>query len=225
MLYLTATVKTLSMNNQKAVATSFLLLLSAIIILGAISYRVIQQEKEKLAFINENCQSKLTINGSIAFFNGMDVFDTAAIERIGTMSPVEAAPFIPINEFAINDQPLLFHSADRTQTLVDSRYFSELIRVDAISADNEVNIGTAKPELLSQWTPGEIIRFLLESEIIKTYVHLDAELCLIEVTDNEQVYEERYNAIHSFCTNKCQEEAYQFTVWLEKPTGMLSVNP
>jgi len=71
--------------------------------------------------------------------------------------------------------------------------------------------------------PSASVLFLLQAQIIETYWHLEAELCMVSEEDKPESYRAQFRGVHRYCTNSCEEDAFAFTVHINKKTGGLSL--
>ncbi len=143
-------------------------------------------------------------------------FPAATIDP-ATMRAVQATA-----AFQIQDQPLLWFSADRTRAVLDARYFEALTQADAtrISSGQKLTLGKIKPAA-RVLPPATLARFLMTSGIILTFAHIESTLRLEkETTSSEGRYEARFTGSHLFFTNERNERPLAFLVVIE-PDGTL----
>ena len=115
--------------------------------------------------------------------------------------------------------------ADRTAAFVNGRYFGDLTVADATALSEPVEIGVAKPALLSAWPPERIIRFVLVSGIVRTFAHAHAELALRKRVTGTVRHVETYDATHVYFTNEENRVRYGFALSLTVGSGRLAVMP
>lgn len=173
------------------------------------------------------CKNSLTVSDYNGFTAGLDVPDRARVNlvRAVAIDPFKYIPMTQLEMFHLNeDAPFLWMTPDRKEAVVDQRFFSDLKVVEVVGGlKEEVQIGTATPELLRRMPPAIIARFLLQSEIIRTYWHLKAELCPTAETQTADLYEQRFFATHTYCTNECLVKPYTFTIRINKHTDAITV--
>ncbi len=110
------------------------------------------------------------------------------------------------------------------KVVVNNKYFSELTLRDATDVDERQMIGSYV-DTSTTYTPREIITFLLKSQIVGTYWHLHADLCLTQEDEDDVMYRAHFTGSHEYCTNECISEDYEFAIELNKQTGQLSLLP
>lgn len=132
---------------------------------------------------------------------------------------------LPWNE-KYNDSIVIAH-LNRSDIAKDTlfmnvEYFSDLKYVNAVSSEKGT-VGSIKPALLEKLSYRDVAFLLMHTEHIRTYMHLEAKIKLIEEEDTESLYSAKYDAIHSYCTNDCYDDEYKFSVTIDKKTGVVSV--
>ena len=135
----------------------------------------------------------------------------------------EAYPHLAV--YQVNSEMMLGKDKVKKRVVINSRYFSTLAKVDAtrLPAGTVKSVGkyldTSSPLL----SPRQIVRFLLEAQIITTYWHLESELCLTKEKDGKDVYVSEFTGVHRYCTNQCKTDSLEFTVTIDRNTGDISV--
>lgn len=129
-----------------------------------------------------------------------------------------------LKKYMIGAQPLLGAGRDK-KVLVNNKFFTRLTRVDAtrISKDEVKVIGNYLERSFSSTSAKTIAKFLLESQIIETFWHLEARLCLYREDDGKKEYVAYYHGVHSYCTNECLDKKFDFAIRVNKETGELSI--
>lgn len=107
----------------------------------------------------------------------------------------------------------------------DSR-FSELTILDATRPKEYSDKGgeqVGKLKNLSKVDFRGAAVYLVKNQILKTYWHLGAKVCLAdENTDKlDTLYAAHFIGTHEFCTNECETEALDFRVMIEKDSGFI----
>ena len=175
----------------------------------------------------ETCQQKLLITRTDCPWVGM----TDSYEKEQATKLVKAhalgsthTPFAALKAF---DQPdvLLAKDAHLKEVHISERYFSGLRRGDAtrLGKGIEHQIGTFRDLSFKRLGPRQLVLFLLQAQIIETYWHLEAELCMVSEEDKPESYRAQFHGVHRYCTNSCEEDAFAFTVNINKKTGGLSL--
>ena len=173
------------------------------------------------------CSNPFVIKGHNGFAAGLDGSVKATVNQIRAveLDPFKYIPMTQLEMFHLEeDVPFLWMTPDRKEAVVDQRFFSDLAVIEVVGGlPQETQIGLATPELLRRMPLPIITRFLLQSEIIQTYWHLKAELCPVSENQTADLYEQNFQAQHSYCTNECVTQPYTFTVRINKRTGAITV--
>lgn len=138
---------------------------------------------------------------------------------------IKALPFDgSVTPFVIDTVPADFVGLDRDEhVVVNNTYFSDLTTVDATDTSERRMIGTyIGPE---SHTPKNVIISLIKSQVISTYWHLQADLCLTQEDDTDSVYRAHFNGSHEYCTNECITEDYEFIIEYDKESGDILLPP
>lgn len=125
--------------------------------------------------------------------------------------------------YDVGDGPLLGRSEERRRVVVNKKFFSDLKRVDAtrIGTNESKTIGKFLELSFASLTPRTLVRFLLDAEIVETYWHLESKLCLVREVDGPNAYLASFSGVHSYCTNECSDDHFQFALRVDKRTGEL----
>lgn len=134
-------------------------------------------------------------------------------------------PFEPLQSLTLDDQPLAWTTASN-KVVVNNEIFSDLrfIKVTGF-------MGDAAPTVIGQITETDledaewrtVLEFLLKSHIVKTYAHLESELCLEEEVNSDEEYKAHFSGVHRYCTNDCYEKPLDFSVIVDKKTKNITV--
>ncbi len=120
---------------------------------------------------------------------------------------------------------LLAVSGENGNIVVNSDYFSDLVKTDATTVENPTIIGEYKDLAFKDQSPREVVEFLLQSQLITTYWHLNSDVCLVSETDLEESYVANFDASHYYCTNECVTEEYSFSIEIDKESGEIMLLP
>lgn len=107
---------------------------------------------------------------------------------------------------------------------VESAFFSDLDRPDAtrLAPGATAPIGTLKA-LPPGLTWADVARFLVWSQIIRTYVHVEAWLCPGPVQDDAAVYRLELRGEHTYFTYDRNTDPLAFAVRIDKVTGEMRI--
>ena len=173
----------------------------------------------------ETCQQKLLITRADCPWVGM----TDSYEKEQATKLVKAqtlgnthTPFAALKDFDLPDV-LLAKDPQRKDVHINERYFSDLRRGDATRLGKGIEhpIGNFRDLSFKRLSPRQLVLFLLQAQIIETYWHLEAELCMVSEEDKAESYRAQFRGVHRYCTNRCEEDAFAFTVHINKKTGGL----
>jgi len=177
----------------------------------------------------EDCPNKFTVSrggGFTALLNEQDRANVSIIQAV-VIDPFKYLPMTLLEKFHLEeDIPFLWATPDRKEAVIDQRFFGDLYVVDVTSEvreGKEKQIGIATPELLRRLPLSVLTRFLIDSQVIKTYWHLGATLCPTRENQTADIYEQTFHGKHSYCTSECYTKAYNFTVRINKKTGAITV--
>lgn len=125
------------------------------------------------------------------------------------------------------DKPdvLMVRDIRQKSVAVNSRYFSDLHRGDA------TRLGMGQTHVLGKFLdltftrlkPSELVMFLLKSQVIETYWHLEAELRLLRIEDSPAAYRALFHGVHTYFTNDRNEQSFAFVVAIDKKTGEMTL--
>jgi hypothetical protein len=127
--------------------------------------------------------------------------------------------------YQINSEVLLGKDKVNKRVVINNRFFSTLEKADAtrLPAGSAKSVGKYLDTSFLLLSPGQIVKFLLDAQIITTYWHLESELCLIGEKDGKDEYAATFTGVHRYCTNQCKSDSLKFTVTIDRNTGNISV--
>jgi hypothetical protein len=147
-----------------------------------------------------------------------------AAKRVKSVA-LNAGTYEPLPSLTAFDRPdmLMGRSEKRKEVVVNKRYFSELKRGDAtrLGMGQEQVIGSFRDHAFKRLKADELVRYLLRSQIIETYWHLEAKLCMFREENQPSSYRAFYRGVHTYCTNSCNDQAYSFVVTIDKRSGAM----
>jgi hypothetical protein len=109
------------------------------------------------------------------------------------------------------------------EPVVSSRYFSPLARVDAtrIEPGQKKEIGTFFGASSSTLKFRDVVLFLLESQVVTTYWHVESILCLVSEDNSTELYRAYFRGKHIYYTNRYNEEKLDFVLGIEKASDRM----
>lgn len=111
------------------------------------------------------------------------------------------------------------------EPVVSPRCFSPLTRVDAtrIETGQRKEIGKLRCVPGNDISYRDIVFFLLESQVITTYWHIESVICLVSEDDSQDTYRASFRGTHMYFTNARNEDKLDFSIIIEKETGAISL--
>lgn len=143
-----------------------------------------------------------------AAFDFQQRFAAADIDR-DTQIPVAATA-----AYQIGQTPLLWWNAARTEAVVNAAVLSDLTVVDAtrLSAGSAETVGQLSELGVGHIAGRDLVKFLIAARIVATYVHIGAELCIVDERDGADGYLARITGQHTYFTNARHVEPLAFTI-------------
>jgi len=160
------------------------------------------------------CLQTIYTDNNIPYLQNLDTQDT--IKSIDFDSNQESITPLSNSEIFATDN-------STSNLVVNEKYFSDLNKVDATRIEDAKLIGITTTYIQEKLTPREIFTLLIETQIIQTYWHLGATICLETEENTPENYIANYSASHEYCTNKCQSEEYTFQINLNKESGEIKI--
>lgn len=153
-----------------------------------------------------------------AAFDFQQRFAAADIDR-DTQIPVAATA-----AFQIGQTPLLWWNAARTEAVVNAAVLSELRVIDAtnLAAGSTEAVGQLSELGVGHIAGRDLVKFLIAARVIATYVHIGAELCIVDEHDGPAGYQATVTGQHTYFTNAKHVEPLAFTVTID-PAGVIAV--
>ena len=133
--------------------------------------------------------------------------------------------FVPhLASFTFEGTPFLAIDRKNRRVVVSSRCFSELRRPDVtnLPAGEEIVMGRILAANLLERAP-ELVEFLLESQLIETYHHLEASLKCIEQNNTKTAFAASFTGRHVYYTNDRNEASIAFRIRIDKKTGEITL--
>jgi hypothetical protein len=149
--------------------------------------------------------------------------ESAARTVRATALPAEGyAPLASLARFDAGGPMLLGRSEGRREVAVNAALFSALARADATRPQKEpIPIGRYADTDFRRMKPRELVEFLLVSQVVITYWHLESELCLVEESDDGTWYAASLRGSHVYFTNQRHEEGISFLIRIGLKTGQM----
>ncbi|HOX45864.1 MAG TPA: hypothetical protein PK668_19845 [Myxococcota bacterium] len=174
-----------------------------------------------------NCEQAWVISRGDSPWQGY----TSSAEEESAGKHIQAVPLRPdfevpkhLSRYVSGGKPLLAIDRKARRVHVEAAYFGDLERPDAtrLGKGAQASLGTLK-KLPAGLSHADLARFLVESQLVQTYWHLEARLCPGSVQDDAGAYRIELRGTHSYCTNRCQDDPVEFAVRLDKQTGAMTI--
>jgi hypothetical protein len=144
---------------------------------------------------------------------------------IAAVAMVDAFERVPhLESYALQKEPFLAIDRAGRRVVLNERFFSTMNRVDVtrIRAGERQEMGTVRDQRLIE-SPRSLIAFLIESQLIISYVHIEATLVLEKMLHTAEEVTAFFTGTHTFYTNERNDETLAFRVHLNKKNGLITV--
>ncbi len=135
----------------------------------------------------------------------------------------DGAADLALPSLAEFDKPdiLMIRDAAQKKVSVNSRYFSDLERGDAtrMGMGQVHSLGKFIDLSFTRLKPRDLVMFMIKSQIIETYQHLEAELRFLRDEDLPDAYKAYFYGVHTYYTNERHDKKFAFVVTIDKKTG------
>ncbi|HEY3449603.1 MAG TPA: hypothetical protein VGK67_24835 [Myxococcales bacterium] len=141
------------------------------------------------------------------------------VAAVADLSKLERVPHLA--KYDLAGKPLLAIDRERRRVVVSGEHFGDLERADG-TRSGVTRMGTVHSAALKA-RPRELVLFLVEAQLVQTYWHLEAKVCLDSEEDGAKQYRARLSGTHLYFTSRRNEKPLSFQVTLDKATGALTV--
>jgi hypothetical protein len=133
--------------------------------------------------------------------------------------------FANLDKYKIKDKNLIGKHKDKKIMAVEKDFFSDLSKVDAAIRDKNKTeiIGIFNLDFLKIIDNQNLVCFLIEAQIINTYIHVESNLCLYNEENDDTYYKSYFKGEHIYFTNKKNIGYLDFSVYINKKTGEISI--
>jgi hypothetical protein len=205
----------------------FITTLGCVALLGASAATASAPPGPEGQAVQQTCSDEWVVRRGDSPWHGY----TSSAQEEAAGSHVQAVALAPgfeapasLARYAAGGRPLLAIDRKARRVHVEAAFFSDLDRPDATRLEKGARavIGTLK-----QMPPGldyaAVGRFLVESQIIRTYWHIEARLCPGAVQDDAVAWRLELGGVHTYCTDRCQDDPVAFAVRIDKQSGEMSI--
>lgn len=133
------------------------------------------------------------------------------------IDPERQRPVSAAAALQLEGRPIAWFSPGLDVVVLDAAAFAPLRTVDATRAppDEPRRVGRVMPRARAALGERGVIELLLRAEVIQTYWHLGADLCLGAETTTDGTYRARLHGVHQYATNRLVDEALAFEVSID----------
>lgn len=125
-----------------------------------------------------------------------------------------------LEKYSLDGVILIGRNEKLRRVAVNAEFFSVLHRADATrNTAGRFLIGTCKSPLLKNYSCAQVAEFLIESQIVNTFWHVESLFCLDDETDSADSYTAHYQGKHIYFTNRKNEQPLDFSIIIDKKTG------
>lgn len=147
--------------------------------------------------------------------------NTVAATRIGNRQANEIRILPGLEKWG----EVLLRSPKGTSVQVNSQWFGNLTRYDVTrELAKRADVGIATPFTLSRFSPAEIAEVLVRYQLLRTYVHLEATVCLENVTRRGDTTDLQISGSHIYYTSKKHKQGFAFVLRINHESGMINVS-
>jgi len=136
----------------------------------------------------------------------------------------EYARIASLASYTFDGKVLLADDRKNQRIVANQAFFSPLARPDvtALRAGEKFIVGKVLDSRLYA-DPGFLVSFLIDSQLIQTYHHIEATLTLRHEEDSDKSFSASFDGVHVYYTNEKNERSYRFKISIDKETGEISV--
>jgi hypothetical protein len=133
--------------------------------------------------------------------------------RAEFIDPDTFVPAKSVERFEIGETPLLWFTPNAGEAVVNAAVLSDLTAADPLSmgSGDRAVIGVLNELGQGKIVGRELLEFLMQSQMILSYVHIGSEVCLESEQHPEAgAYKARVSGVHTFFTNQENREEFAF---------------
>jgi hypothetical protein len=126
--------------------------------------------------------------------------------------------------YELDGEPYMAIDRPGRRVVLNERLFGTFVRPDAprLTPGERVELGVVRDRRLLA-DPLSLVSFLVESELIRTYWHIEARLRLVELTETATGFRADLEGSHVYYTSRKNEDAYSFRIEVQTATGSVFV--
>lgn len=126
--------------------------------------------------------------------------------------------------YELDGEPFMAVDRAGRRVVLNERFFGPFVRPDLprLGVGERVDIGTVKDRRILA-DPLALVGFLIESEIVRTYWHVEASLRLVELAESDDGFQAMVRGSHTYFTNDRNEDRYAFRIEVNTRSGAVWV--
>jgi len=157
---------------------------------------------------------------------GFSAADTPTSYRAIYIDPETFIPVKSVAAYQIGATPLLWFTEDRKEAVVNAAVLSDLQFINVAQRDvsEPFALGKVSELGIGKIAGRELLKFLLFSGTIETYVHIGADLCIVSEKVDGTSYVAQVSGTHTYFTNKKHVEPLHFSFRYTN-SGIMTVEP
>lgn len=209
-------------------AERFLISGSCLLLIVFSAVSIVSANGEKVVMKNENCRKTYHITRDASPWLGFTstYAEEEESKKIKAVSLKNSAykPISSLKKYLRQDSIIIARDEKQHRVAVESALFSDLMRADATrKTSGRFLIGTYRDVEYKVLKPAELAEFLIESQIVNTFWHVEADICLVLEEDSSVSYIAHYKGKHIYFTDSRNEEPLNFSIIIEKRSGNIFV--
>jgi hypothetical protein len=122
--------------------------------------------------------------------------------------------------YELDGEPFMAVDRAGRRVVLNERFFGPFVRPDLprLGVGERVDVGTVKDRRILA-DPLALVGFLIESEVLRTYWHVEARLRLVELAESEDGFQATVRGSHIYFTNDSNEDRYAFRIEVNTRSG------
>ena len=149
--------------------------------------------------------------GAARWHDFVETYEAAYLDP-DTQQPVDV-----VQQFRIGDTPLLWFRADFATAVVNAAVLTKLQVVNAttLAVGGREEIGALTELGLGKIAGRELAHFLIQADVIQTWIHIGSTVCLVAERDDDAGYRGEFIGEHTYFTNEENVDGFGFVVELD----------
>ncbi|MDH5655156.1 MAG: hypothetical protein OEZ34_04575 [Spirochaetia bacterium] len=175
----------------------------------------------------ETCLLKLNITRNQSIFWNQVHYDREKYQYVFSIVkrfPLNYKVFPGLAKYSFRSRPWAVLDPKKEALLFNGNIFKKLYRISVhdLPSGETKKAGMLSRAALKNIPLRNIILFLIESEMIETYIHVESKLCLAREENGNDFYRAYFTGKHYYYTNEENIVPVSFSVSIHKKTGEIS---